>query len=123
MYSSKAGIIPLSLKYAYCKPKMIWPVEKKPTAETQPRDFLVCYSCRRYCITYEPSRLRFQGFIWSDPSEILDEFNATIPKWIDEGKLRWKENILEGLENAPKAFVGLFRGERIGRSLVIILSA
>lgn len=65
-------------------------------------------------------RLRLQGFIFSDHTEILDEFNANMSKWINEGKVRWKENIFEGLENAPKAFVSLFKGETIGRSLLKI---
>jgi hypothetical protein len=39
-------------------------------------------------------------------------------KWIAEGKIKLKENIFERLENAPKAFVSLFKGESIGRTLV-----
>jgi NADPH-dependent curcumin reductase CurA len=39
-------------------------------------------------------------------------------KWIAEGRIKWKENIFEGLENAPKAFVSLFKGENVGRTLV-----
>lgn len=63
-------------------------------------------------------RLKLQGFIWSDHTEILNDFNASMSKWIREGKMKWKENIYEGLENAPKAFVSLFRGESLGRTLV-----
>ena len=60
--------------------------------------------------------------MWNDVdhTEILNEFNANMSKWINEGKVRWKENIFEGLENRPKAFVSLFKGETIGRSLVKI---
>lgn len=39
-------------------------------------------------------------------------------KWIAEGKIKWKENIFEGLESTPKAFVSLFKGESVGRMLV-----
>jgi NADPH-dependent curcumin reductase CurA len=39
-------------------------------------------------------------------------------KWINEGRIKWKETVYEGLENAPKAFIGLFKGENIGRTLV-----
>jgi NADPH-dependent curcumin reductase CurA len=63
-------------------------------------------------------RLRLQGFIWSDHNDIINEFNASMSKWIAEGKIKWKENIFEGLENAPKAFVSLFKGESMGRTLV-----
>ena len=65
-------------------------------------------------------RLRLQGFIWSDHNDILNEFNASMPKWINEGRIKWKESIFEGLENAPKAFVSLFKGESLGRTLVKI---
>jgi NADPH-dependent curcumin reductase CurA len=65
-------------------------------------------------------RLRLQGFIWSDHNDILNEFNASMSKWINEGKIKWKESIFEGLENAPKAFVRLFKGESLGRTLVKI---
>jgi NADPH-dependent curcumin reductase CurA len=39
-------------------------------------------------------------------------------KWIAEGKIKWKENIFEGLESASKGFVSLFKGESFGRTLV-----
>jgi NADPH-dependent curcumin reductase CurA len=65
-------------------------------------------------------RLRLQGFIWSDHNDILNEFNASMSKWINEGRIKWKETIYEGLENAPKAFVSLFKGENTGRTLVKI---
>src|SRR5919198_797947 len=65
-------------------------------------------------------RLKLQGFIWSDHTDILNEFNAFMSKWINEGKIKWKENIYEGLENAAKAFVCLFKGESLGRTVVKI---
>jgi NADPH-dependent curcumin reductase CurA len=67
-------------------------------------------------------RLKLQGFIWSDHNEILNEFNASMSKWLKEGRIKWKENIFVGLENAPKAFVSLFKGESLGRTLVKIES-
>lgn len=65
-------------------------------------------------------RLKLQGFIWSDHTDIINDFNATMSKWIQDGKIMLKETIFEGLENAPKAFVGLFSGENTGRTLVKI---
>jgi NADPH-dependent curcumin reductase CurA len=41
-------------------------------------------------------------------------------KWINEGRIKWNETIYECLENAPKAFVSLFKGENTGRTLVKI---
>ncbi|WP_458719688.1 NADP-dependent oxidoreductase [Candidatus Nitrosocosmicus sp. R] len=63
-------------------------------------------------------RLKLQGFIWSDHYDILNEFNTNMSKWIREDKIKLKESIFEGLENAPQAFAGLFRGDTIGRTLV-----
>jgi len=63
-------------------------------------------------------RLKLQGFIWSDHNDIINEFNTFMSKWIAEGKIKWKENFFEGLENAPRAFVSLFKGESLGRTLV-----
>jgi hypothetical protein len=40
--------------------------------------------------------------------------------WIGEGMFEWRETIGEGIENAPKAFVGFFRGEHFGKMLVKI---
>jgi len=45
---------------------------------------------------------------------------ATLAAWIAEGKLRYHESIAEGLEKAPRAFIGLFRGDNLGKQLVKI---
>jgi NADPH-dependent curcumin reductase CurA len=63
-------------------------------------------------------RLKLQGFIVSDHSDRRPQFLTDMSRWIGEGRIRWKETILEGIENAPKAFVGLFQGENIGKMLV-----
>jgi NADPH-dependent curcumin reductase CurA len=49
-----------------------------------------------------------------------NEFHSSMIKWINEGKIKWKETITEGLENAPNAFIGLFKGENFGKMLVKI---
>jgi hypothetical protein len=41
-------------------------------------------------------------------------------KLIAEGKMKWQESVTEGLQNAPKAFLGLFKGENFGKALVKI---
>lgn len=66
------------------------------------------------------NRLKLQGFIWSDHFDILGEFNTNMSKWISEDKIKLKESIFEGLENAPRAFVSLFKGDIMGRTLVKI---
>ena len=66
------------------------------------------------------NRLRLQGFIVRDHYDTLNEFRSLMTKWISEGKIKWKETIVEGLENAPKAFIGLLKGENFGKSLIKI---
>ena len=63
-------------------------------------------------------RLLLQGFIVSDHYDQLPKFQADMVKWLEEGKLKWQETIIEGIENTPKAFIGLFTGENIGKMLV-----
>jgi NADPH-dependent curcumin reductase CurA len=46
------------------------------------------------------------------------QFYADMGKWIAAGKIKWKETIVEGLENAPRAFIGLFKGDNFGKMLV-----
>ncbi|MGA9152977.1 MAG: hypothetical protein WBZ36_20560 [Candidatus Nitrosopolaris sp.] len=66
------------------------------------------------------NRLRLQGFIVRDHYDTLNEFRSSMTKWISEGKIKWKETIVEGLENVPKAFIGLFKGENFGKTLIKI---
>ena len=66
------------------------------------------------------NRLKLQGFIVRDYYDMLNEFYASMAKWVSEGKIKWKETVVEGIENAPKAFLGLFQGENFGKMLVKI---
>ena len=65
-------------------------------------------------------QLTLQGFIVGDHQNKLQQFYADMGKWIAEGKIKWKETIVEGLENAPRAFIGLFKGENLGKMIVKI---
>jgi len=66
------------------------------------------------------NRLKIQGFIVRDHYNMLNEFHVVMAKWVSEGKIKWKETVSEGIENAPKAFLGLFKGENFGKMLVKI---
>ena len=60
-------------------------------------------------------RLKLQGFIVTDYADRTPEFYADMRQWISESKMYWEETIVEGLENAPQAFIGLFKGENMGK--------
>jgi NADPH-dependent curcumin reductase CurA len=63
-------------------------------------------------------RLRIQGYIITDHYAAFPEFLERAREWVRDGRLRYRETVVEGIENAPKAFLGLFRGENIGKMLV-----
>lgn len=65
-------------------------------------------------------QLMMQGFIVSDHFDKLVQFYADMAIWIADGKIKWKETIVEGLENAPQAFIGLFKGDNFGKMIVKI---
>ncbi len=62
--------------------------------------------------------LRLQGFIVSTYWDLYPQFLKDMGQWIGEGKLKWKETVVEGLEKAPEAFIGLFKGENFGKMVV-----
>lgn len=63
-------------------------------------------------------RLTLRGFIVSDHLDRISSFTTDMARWISEGKIRWKTTVLEGIEKAPDAFIGLFKGENLGKMLV-----
>lgn len=65
-----------------------------------------------------PKSLRIEGFIVSNYFHLLGDFYRDMGQWIAQGKMKWRETTLNGIENAPKAFLGLFKGENFGKALV-----
>ena len=63
-------------------------------------------------------RLRLQGFIVSDHFAEQAEFVREVSGLIQDGRLRWKETVDEGIAAAPGAFLKLFKGENLGKMLV-----
>ncbi|MEM7115487.1 MAG: NADP-dependent oxidoreductase [Chloroflexota bacterium] len=63
-------------------------------------------------------RLLLKGFIVTDYMRQLPQFFADMGPWAASGQMKWRETIVEGLENAPEAFIGLFTGENLGKMLV-----
>jgi hypothetical protein len=65
-------------------------------------------------------RLRIQGFIVTDQFASFPAFLAEVGPWVRDGQLQYRETIVDGLENAPRAFAGLFTGDNTGKMLVRI---
>ena len=63
-------------------------------------------------------RLTFRGFIVWDFANQEKEALLQLAKWIKQGKLHYLEDIVDGLENAPESFIGLFDGKNFGKLVV-----
>ena len=63
-------------------------------------------------------KLTMKGFIIMDHFDKLGPFFGDMGKWVAEGKIKWQETIIDGIENAPEAFIGLFNGENLGKMIV-----
>jgi NADPH-dependent curcumin reductase CurA len=72
----------------------------------------------RYIMRMISQRIRMQGFIVFDFFPRMAEFHRDMGGWIAAGKVKSHETVAEGLENMPDAFLGLFRGENVGKMLV-----
>lgn len=63
---------------------------------------------------------RAEGFLVFQFADRYDEALRQMAQWLREGKLKYRETIVEGIENAPRAFIGMLKGENIGKQLVKI---
>ncbi|MGI9164868.1 MAG: NADP-dependent oxidoreductase [Pyrinomonadaceae bacterium] len=63
-------------------------------------------------------RALMQGFIITDFAPRFAEGVSQLGQWLSEGKMKYAENIVDGFENTPRAFLGLFNGENLGKQLV-----
>ena len=70
-----------------------------------------------HCIT---KRLRIQGLLVFDWADQHDQALKEMAQWVTSGQIKYSEDIVEGIENAPEAFMGLLRGDHIGKRLVKI---
>ncbi|ANP67596.1 NADP-dependent oxidoreductase [Vibrio sp. Vb1554] len=66
-------------------------------------------------------RIKVQGFIiFDDYGHRYGEFAQDINKWLAEGKIQYREHLVQGLDNAPEAFIGLLEGKNFGKLVVQI---
>ena len=65
-------------------------------------------------------RIRLQGFLNADHRDRFPEFLRRMQGWLDRGQLVAPETIVDGLEQAPDAFIGLFEGRNLGKLIVRI---
>jgi NADPH-dependent curcumin reductase CurA len=63
-------------------------------------------------------RLTLRGFIVRDHGHLRPDFFREVGTWLSEGRIHYRETVVEGIEQAPQAFIGLLRGENVGKMLV-----
>jgi NADPH-dependent curcumin reductase len=68
-------------------------------------------------------RLTFRGFIVSDFFGRYGDFMRDVSTWVGEGRIKYREDVVEGLENAPRALIGLLRRGEFGKLLVRVAPA
>jgi hypothetical protein len=67
------------------------------------------------------NRIRLQGFIVSDHFPRWTEAIKNIAQWMQEGRIKYRESVAQGIENAPAAFIGLLAGKNFGKQLVKLI--
>lgn len=67
-------------------------------------------------------RLTVRGYITSDHSDRLDDFIRDVSAWLREGRIKYREDIVNGFEHAPEAFIGLSHGRNFGKLIVRVAS-
>ena len=64
------------------------------------------------------NRARIQGFLVMDHFDRYDAFMREVAPWVRSGELRYREDIVDGLDAAPQAFIGMLEGKNFGKLLV-----
>ena len=63
-------------------------------------------------------RVKIQGFIIFDHYQRMGAFQQDMRGWLREGRVKYREEVIEGLENAPRGLIGLLQGENFGKLVV-----
>jgi len=64
------------------------------------------------------NRVKLQGFIVFDRVDLYQRAIPKLANLVSQGKIKYRETIAEGLQNAPRAFIGLLKGQNLGKQLV-----
>jgi NADPH-dependent curcumin reductase CurA len=64
------------------------------------------------------NRVTMKGFVVYEFNHLREQFLADMRQWMREGRMKYQETIMDGIENAPAALIGLLRGENTGKMLV-----
>jgi hypothetical protein len=64
------------------------------------------------------NRVTIRGFIVSDHADRMPQFLADCGRWLREGRLKYREDVVDSLDQAPEALIGLLRGRNFGKLLV-----
>ncbi|MEU8823469.1 NADP-dependent oxidoreductase [Streptomyces sp. NPDC048636] len=89
----------------------------------------VCGMIAQYNVTEPPAaprnlglvigkRLRIQGMLVSDHQHLKEQFFEEVGAWVRDGELRYRETVVKGVENGVDAFLGVLRGDNIGKMIV-----
>ncbi|GAB3511189.1 NADP-dependent oxidoreductase [Pseudoxanthomonas daejeonensis] len=65
-------------------------------------------------------RITLRGFIQSDFMHLYPEFVREMGAWLRDGRMRYREDFVDGLENAPQGLIGMLRGDNFGKRIVRI---
>ena len=74
----------------------------------------------RNMMMFISKRLTLRGFIVTDHADAAGEFYRRAGTWVADGSLTWRETVVDGIDNAVDAFLGLHRGDNTGKMLVKI---
>lgn len=68
------------------------------------------------------ARATMSGFIILDHSDEFPEALSELRQWVSEGRIKWREDVIEGLDNAPSALASLYQGANNGRMVIKVIT-
>ena len=59
-----------------------------------------------------------EGFLVFSYSDRYEEARARLAGWVRDGEIKYREDVIDGFENAPQAFIGMMHGANFGKLLI-----